>query len=209
MPLRWLVVALPFLVLYGPTASAQERFPLYVRGGLGAGMTTVSVESGFESPSSHGPGLLWDAAAGGFVTHWLVLHASAFGSVSPRAKPSASCRDNCGPERREALWAQTYGAGLTLTPSRSLGRSRLRPYCSSSAGLAVIGAPVVRVGIGAGVQFAFGLEYELREQLRIGLGIQGMFEGRRPLQIATHDGFRYWQGGGLLSLSYDRPRTRR
>lgn len=209
MQLRGLLVAILLVILCAPTVLAQERLPLYRRGALGAGMTAVSVESGYESPSSHGPGLLWDAVVGGFVVRWLVLHASAFGSASPRARPSNSCQDNCGPERRETIWSQTLGAGLTLTPSRSSRRARLRPYFSSSAGLAVIGAPVVGVGIGVGVQFVMGLEYELRERLRIGLGVQGMCEGRRPFQLGIHDGFRFWQGGGLISLSYEPSRVRR
>ena len=57
---------------------------------------------------------------------------------------------------------------------------------------------------GAGVQVVFGLEYELAETLRIGIGIQGMFEGKRSLQLATNDGFKAGHAGGLLIVSFDR-----
>ena len=146
-----LLVVVYFLISVG-TASAQDGLPWFVRGGLGAGASTVSARTGFEEPVSKGPAMLWDGAAGVFVTRRLALHASTFGSLAPGARPTSSCVDNCGPDRHQTFWAQTYGAGLTISPEHAMGRSPLRFYFSTSTGLAIVGARLLERELGVGRQ---------------------------------------------------------
>lgn len=84
-----------------------------------------------------------------------------------------------------------------------MGRSPLRFYFSTSTGLAIVGARLLERELGVGLQLQFGLDYTLSPRLRVGLGLQGMREARRPREW-YHDNFRAWHGGAILTVSYDR-----
>ena len=185
------------------SAVAQDSIPLFARGGLGGGFGTIDAVQGPEQPTTSGPGLQWDAALGVSVTRWLAVHASAFGSISPAARPATSCVDNCGPNRRTTIWAMNYGPGVTFVTPDGLGKTRLRPFFSSSAGLAIISGPLTRSETGVAAQVLLGVEYSVTPTVRVGLGLQGMFEGKRSLRLATENGFKAGHAGGIITISFD------
>ncbi len=197
----YLAVICGLVVVALPSAAWAGEPRLFARAGVGAGIGTVDSTFGYEEPTATGGVLSWEGALGARVSSWLAVHATVFGALAPHARTTVDLQRGRG-----SFWAQSFGAGLTLAPEHGWRRwPDYRGFVSASAGLSLVDSPMTHA-LGAGTELAFGLEHRLRSSWWLGLALQGVFQGRNPLQLATEHGYKSGQAAVLLTLTYD-PRS--